>query len=84
MTGVRMVREEIVRALGARGVAEITAASGDEFEPGRHEAIGTLPSEQVEGDAASGSIAITVAPGFAIGDYVLRPAKVMLVAEGDS
>jgi len=84
VTGVRMVREEIVRALGARGVTEITAPSGDEFEPGRHEAIGTLPSEQVEGDAAAGTIAITVAPGFAIGDYVLRPAKVMLVAEGGS
>lgn len=84
VTGVRMVREEIVRALGARGVSEITAASGDDFEPGRHEAIGTLPTDQVEGEAAAGSVAITVAPGFAIGDYVLRPAKVMLVPESGS
>lgn len=84
VTGVRMVREEIVRSLGTQGVVEITAPTGEEFEPGRHEAIGTLPPEQIEGEAASGSVAITVSPGFAIGDYVLRPAKVMLVAEGGS
>ena len=82
VTGVRMVREEIVRALGSQGVAEITAPTGTEFEPGQHEAIGTIPADQVEGSPEAGSIAITVSPGFAIGDYVLRPAKVMLVAEG--
>ena len=81
VTGVRMVRDEIARAMESQGVAEIKAATGAEFEPGQHEAIGTLPSSQVEGDAEAGAIAITVSPGFAIGDYVLRPAKVMLVAE---
>ena len=81
VTGVRMVRDEIVRALGSQGVAEITAPTGTEFEPGQHEAIGTLPAAQVQGNAEPGTIAITVSPGFAIGDYVLRPAKVMLVAE---
>ena len=30
----------------------------------------------------AGSVAVTVSPGFAIGDYILRPAKVMLV-QGD-
>ena len=41
VTGVRMVRDEIVRAMESQGIAEITAGSGSEFEPGRHEAIGT-------------------------------------------
>ena len=81
VTGVRMVRDEILRALESQGVAEITASTGTEFEPGQHESIGTLPAAHVEGDAEAGSIAITVSPGFAIGDFVLRPAKVMLVAE---
>ena len=81
VTGVRMVRDEIVRALESQGVAEIAAATGSEFEPGQHEAIGTLPVAQIDGNAEAGTIAVTVSPGFAIGDYVLRPAKVMLVAE---
>lgn len=84
VTGVRMVRDEIVRAMESQGIAEITAGSGSEFEPGRHEAIGTLPAAQVEGDPEPGTVAVTVSPGFAIGDYVLRPAKVMLVAESGS
>ena len=80
VAGVRMVRQEIVRAFDSQGIAEINASAGSEFEPGRHEAIGTLPSEQFETEPAPGSIAMTVSAGFAIGDYVLRPAKVMLVA----
>ncbi|MAC20786.1 MAG: nucleotide exchange factor GrpE [Phycisphaerae bacterium] len=80
VAGVRMVREEIVRAFDSQGIAEINATEGSEFEPGRHEAIGTLPAEHLENDPAPGSIAMTVSAGFAIGDYVLRPAKVMLVA----
>ena len=82
VTGVRMVRDELLRAFASRGVEELVAATGDEFEPGRHEAIGMMPPEHVEGDAAAGSVAVTVSPGFAIGDYILRPAKVMLV-QGD-
>ena len=80
VAGVRMVRQEIVRAFDSHGIVEISAAEGSEFEPGRHEAIGTLPPEHLENDPAPGSIAMTVNAGFAIGDYVLRPAKVMLVA----
>lgn len=83
VTGVRMVRGELLRAFASRGVEELVAATGDEFEPGRHEAIGMMPPDHVEGDAAPGSVAVTVSPGFAIGDYILRPAKVMLVQGED-
>lgn len=79
--GVRMVRGEIGRSLEANGVLEITAESGEEFEPGRHEAIGMMPPGQSPEGAGAGSVAITVSPGFAIGDLVLRPAKVMLVPD---
>lgn len=79
--GVKMVRGELDRALESNGVATITADAGADFEPGRHEALGMMPPGQSPEDAAPGSIAITVAPGFAIGELILRPAKVMLVPE---
>jgi len=79
--GVQMVREELGRSLESNGVAVIAAAAGDEFEPGRHEALGMMPPGQSPEDAAPGTVAVTVSPGFAIGELVLRPAKVMLVPE---
>lgn len=79
--GVKMVRAELERALESNGVATITADAGADFEPGRHEALGMMPPGQSPEDAAPGSVAITVAPGFAIGELILRPAKVMLVPE---
>lgn len=79
--GVEMVRGELDRALESNGVVTITADAGDEFEPGRHEAMGMMPPGQSPDGADPGSIAVTVAPGFAIGELILRPAKVMLVPE---
>lgn len=81
VSGVRMVREEILRAFESLGIVEIAAATGADFQPGHHEALGTLAPGQFEGEGAPGTVAATVSPGFAIGDFVLRPAKVMLIAE---
>ena len=79
--GVEMVRGELDRALESNGVVTITAEPGTEFEPGRHEAMGMMPSGQSPEGIEPGSVAVTVAPGFAIGELVLRPAKVMLAPE---
>ena len=84
VTGVGMVRSEIVRALESNGVTIITADPGTAFEPGRHEAVGVKPFEAGDGAFEAGSVAISVSPGYALGDVVLRPAKVMLVAEPPS
>lgn len=79
--GVKMVRAELERALESNGVTTITADAGADFEPGRHEALGMMPPGQSPDGADPGTVAITVAPGFAIGELILRPAKVMLVPE---
>ncbi len=84
VTGVGMVRDEIVRALESNGVAIIDADPGSPFEPGRHEAVGVKPFEAGDERLEVGSVAISVSPGYALGDVVLRPAKVMLVAEPPS
>ena len=81
VTGVGMVRGEIVRALESNGVKIITADPRTSFEPGQHEAVGVKPFEAGDEAFEVGSVAISIAPGYALGDVVLRPAKVMLVAE---
>lgn len=81
VTGVGMVRGEILRALESNGVKIITADPGTSFEPGQHEAVGVKPFEAGDEALEVGSVAIGISPGYALGDVVLRPAKVMLVAE---
>ena len=84
VTGVSMVQGELMRALEANGITLIDATPGDAFEPGLHEAVGVKPIEESDAALEAGSIAINISAGYAIGDVVLRPAKVMLVAESVS
>ena len=52
--------------------------------PGSHEAVGVQPAGTGDDTLEPGSIAISVSAGYALGDVVLRPAKVMLVADAES
>jgi molecular chaperone GrpE len=76
MDGVRVIREELIRALARHGVSMICPAPNDEFQPGRHEAIMQQPAEGVE----PGCIAACYQPGYALreGDVerIIRAAKV--------
>lgn len=77
LDGVKLIKGEMLRALNDHGVSVIEPAPGDEFNPGRHEAIGHQPAEGV----APGAISIVMQAGYAIGDRVLRPAKVFVAPE---
>lgn len=70
--GVRMIREEFIKVLQSHGVSLINPARGDEFTPGRHEAIMQQASEGVE----SGRVVSTFQMGYTLGERVVRPAKV--------
>ncbi|MDX2132559.1 MAG: nucleotide exchange factor GrpE [Planctomycetota bacterium] len=71
--GVRVIREELIKAIGQHGVRLISPAPGDVFEPGKHEAVVQMPSD----DVPSGHIVQTFQAGYAMeNDRVLRPAKV--------
>ncbi len=74
--GVRVIRDELLRALTRHGVSLIQPASNDEFRPGQHEAIMQQPSEGVE----PGHIVACFQAGYALqeGDTqrIIRPAKV--------
>ncbi len=76
LRGVRIVRDELIRALGSHGMSIIRPAVGDEFDPNRHEAMLQLPAEDVE----PVRIVSVFQPGYALGDVVLRPAKVAVAA----
>jgi molecular chaperone GrpE len=70
--GVKVIREELLRALQRVGVQIINPLPNDDFHPGTHEAITQMTAEGVE----PGRIARTFQPGFAIGERLIRPAKV--------
>ncbi|MEC9372894.1 MAG: nucleotide exchange factor GrpE [Planctomycetota bacterium] len=77
--GVRLIRDELMRAIGAHGVTTIVPQPGDEFDPRRHEAVQQSPSN----DVAPGHVIQAVGPGYAMGDRVLRPARVNVAADPD-
>ena len=77
--GVKMVHDDLVKALASHGVKRIQPAEGDEFDPNRHEAMLHQPSDAVEPN----HIVSVLQPGYAIGDFVLRPAKVAVAAPAD-
>jgi molecular chaperone GrpE len=78
--GVQSVRDEILRALASHGVEPIRPAPGDEFTPGRHEAMLEQPAEGVP----PGRISLAFQTGYALGERVLRPAKVAVAPAGSA
>lgn len=76
--GMRAIFDEFTRAMASFGVTEIAPAVNDEFDPGRHEAMLRAEAEGVE----PGRVAQLLQSGWALGERVVRPAKVS-VAPGD-
>ena len=77
--GVGIVRNEFTKALESHGVQRIEPAIGEEFDPSRHEAV----MQQGRPGVAPNHIANVLQAGYAMGDSVLRPAKVAVAPEGD-
>lgn len=68
--GVRLVQQKFNAVLEAAGVTEI-AAEGEAFDPNLHEAVGYVPGPE-------GQVVHHLERGYAIGDRVVRPARVMV------
>lgn len=77
--GVKMVRDELDKTLQSHGVQRIAPDAGDEFDPQRHEAMMHEPSDEHE----TGRIVQVYQTGYAMGDRVLRPAKVAVASPKD-
>lgn len=65
---------ELVAALG-RGGIERFVPLGEPFDPTRHEAVARRPADEGE---ASGVCGPVFQPGYAAGDEIIRPARVVV------
>jgi molecular chaperone GrpE len=74
--GIKAIKGEILRQLGMHGVTAVEPRPGDEFQPGMHEAVMHEPT----GDVEAGSVARSLQTGYAMGERVIRPAKVSIAA----
>jgi len=70
--GVKIIRDELMKALASHGVATIVPQKNDLFEPGKHAAVMQQPAEGVD----SGHVVACFQAGYTFNDQVLRPAKV--------
>lgn len=68
--GVTHVARKLDEILSAEGVSLINQ-TGVLFDPQRHEAL-----MEVKGEGQAGQVLEVITPGYALGEYVLRPAKV--------
>ncbi|MBU8870812.1 MAG: nucleotide exchange factor GrpE [Gemmatimonadales bacterium] len=72
--GIDLIFQKFRSVLKEKGVQPISALE-TEFDPKVHEAVGQLPREGV----AAGIVIEVVQPGFLLGgDFVLRPARVII------
>ena len=80
LQGLRLIREELAKALGQHGVSIINPAPNELFEPGRHEAVMQQKAEGVD----PGHVVTTFQAGYALAgsggvpERILRPAKVVV------
>lgn len=72
--GVRMVRNQLEAVLAKYGVEKLEAA-GERFDPKLHDAVATIPVDDVRLDKV---VIDQLAPGYRFGERLLRPAQVVV------
>lgn len=74
LVGVKIVRDELLKALEGFDIKRLDAKRGQEFDPTRHEALMRQEDDEIE----SNHIVAQLQPGYILGDKTIRPAKVTL------
>jgi molecular chaperone GrpE len=69
--GLELTERELLKALEKNGVRQFSPR-GEKFDPNVHQAMFEVPNPSV----LAGSVVEVVAPGYMIGERVLRPAMV--------
>ena len=75
MDGIKLVHEDVINALARAGI-ERFSPEGERFDPQEHEAIAQLPVEGQE----SGTVVEVYQRGYRLGEFVIRPARVVVAA----
>lgn len=71
------IRTELIGVLAGQGVVAI-ATDSPRFDPASQEAIGTVSTDEVDGNIAPGEIAQVFRTGYRDGDRILRPTQVVV------
>jgi molecular chaperone GrpE len=79
LEGMRAIRAELVKALGSHGVSVISPVPGEPFDPHRHQAVTHQPAGG--SGVEPGHVLASFQAGYALGDRVIRPAKVAVAAD---
>ena len=79
LQGVHVIRAELLRVLENHGVTVLSPKPDDVFDPNRHSAI---MQQAVEG-VRPGHVSATFQPGYAMGDRVIRSAKVAVAPSSE-
>ncbi len=72
VSGVKVIRDELMRVLQNHGVRVIESARNGVFDPSIHQAVMQVDAADVE----PGNVVATLQPGFMLGERVIRPATV--------
>jgi len=78
IAGVDLVRQQFLHKLAGYGIRRLEPL-GEPFDPALHEAVTTVPVTDTYGE---GVVAGVAAPGYLIGDDVLRAAMVAVSSDG--
>jgi molecular chaperone GrpE len=73
VSGIKLVHADVIAALARAGI-ERFSPMGERFDPQRHEAIAQQPVEGAE----PGTIVEVYQRGYVLGDFVIRPARVVV------
>lgn len=79
ISGVKVIRNELLKVLQTHGVGVIYPEPDEEFDPKQHQAVVQTQSDQVR----PGHIVRTLQAGYSLNDRVIRPAMVS-VRPGES
>jgi molecular chaperone GrpE len=72
VSGVKVIRDELLKVLQRHGVNLIEPKPNDEFDPTKHQAVLQQQDEAIE----PGHIVQTLQMGYALNDRAIRPASV--------
>jgi molecular chaperone GrpE len=77
-SGVMIVRDQFVDVLSRRGVRPLGVKAGDKFDPMRHEIVLAEDQRFGRSDCGTDQVCEVVFDGYALGEVVLRAAKVRI------
>ena len=77
--GIKILRDDLLKALATVGITRIEPERGDEFDPNMHEAMLRQPDPEIQNN----HVVMMMQAGYALGDLVLRPAKVTVASNQD-